>query len=412
MFPYKMETVSPMQEDTVMTITADLNLVKKINKSLVLDRILRRSPVSRAHIAKETGLTKATVSALVGELIDEHLVYETGTGASSGGRKPVMLVFNRLAGYAVGVDLGVNYMLAVLTDLQGTVVDELRRPLRSTSFEDATRELSAAIRTLTERAPESSYGIVGIGIGVPGITDDQGTVLFAPHLGWENAPLKERLETEFGIPVAIDNEANAGAIGEKNFGAGRQSSNLVYVSVGMGIGTGIIIQNELYRGNSGFSGEMGHVSIQAEGKPCRCGNIGCWELYASENALIEMSRELPSVRTAGAAGPDLEELLALAQSGNADVAELFRRVGTYLGVGITNIINIFNPELIIIGNRFTAAEPWLSGPVRSVIDRRSLPFHRRDLRLEFSSLGTRSTVLGAAFLAISQFFAASRISVR
>lgn len=394
-----------------MTITADLNLVKKINKALVLDRLLRRSPVSRAHIAKETGLTKATVSALVGELIDEHLVYETGTGASSGGRKPVMLMFNRLAGYAVGVDLGVNYILAVLTDLKGTVVDELRRPLRGTSFADAVDELAACIRTLTERAPASPYGIVGIGVGVPGITNDQGTVLFAPHLNWENAPLQERLEEQFGIPVVIDNEANAGAIGEKHFGAGRQASNLVYVSVGMGIGTGIIIHNELYRGNSGFSGEMGHVCIQAEGKPCRCGNIGCWELYASENALLEMARELPSLHSqAGEA--DLDALLLLAQQGNADAAELFRRVGTYLGVGITNIINIFNPELIIIGNRFTAAEPWLSEPIRSVIDRRSLPYHRRDLRLEFSSLGARSAVLGAAFFAITRFFAASRVSVR
>lgn len=395
-----------------MTITADLNLVKKINKSLVLDRIIRRSPLSRAHIAKETGLTKATVSALVGELIDEHFVYETGTGASSGGRKPVMLMFNRLAGYAVGVDLGVNYILAVLTDLQGSVVDELRHPLRGTSFEDVIGELTAAVRSLTDRAPASPYGIVGIGIGVPGITDDQGTVLFAPHLGWENAPLQQRLEETFGIPVVIDNEANAGAIGEKQFGAGRHTSNLVYVSVGTGIGTGIIIHNELYRGSSGFSGEMGHVSIQAEGKPCRCGNIGCWELYASENALLEMAASLPSIAAERVSSLDLDTLLALANKGNADVTELFRRVGTYLGVGITNIINIFNPELIIVGNRFTAAEPWLADRVREVIGARSLPYHRRELRLEFSSLGTRSTVLGAAFFAVTQFFAASRISVR
>ncbi|WP_438444500.1 ROK family transcriptional regulator [Gorillibacterium sp. sgz5001074] len=390
-----------------MKMTGDLNLVKKINKSIVLELLQKQSPISRASLAKLTGLTKATVSTLVAELMEENLLYEIGTGESSGGRKPVMLVFRQDAGYAIGVDLGVNYIHAVLTDLKGEIIHEVRRGLKGgASQETVLRELKGCLRTLIAAAPESPYGIVGIGVGVPGITDHQGSVLFAPNLGWRNVPLQRLLEEEFRMPVTIDNEANAGAVGEREFGAGRGVSNLIYISIGIGIGTGIILKNELYRGTSGYSGEMGHISIQADGKPCRCGNIGCWELYASENALLEeASSLLPEDRK------ELEELVKLAEAGSPEATALFERAGYYLGVGITNIINIFNPELIIIGNRFAHAERFLGAAVRRVIDTRSLPYHREKLRLEFAGLGSRSCVAGASSFAVSRFFADRRISV-
>lgn len=390
-----------------MRITGDLNLVKKINKSIVLELLQKQSPISRASLAKQTGLTKATVSTLVAELMEDNLLYEIGTGESSGGRKPVMLVFRQDAGYAVGVDLGVNYIHAVLTDLKGGIVREQRTSMKGGASTDAVLgELKRTLRKLIGQAPPSPYGIVGIGIGVPGITDNKGTVLFAPNLGWRNVPLQRLLEEEFGMPVTIDNEANAGAVGEKEFGAGKNASNLIYISIGIGIGTGIILKNELYRGTSGYSGEMGHISIQADGKPCRCGNIGCWELYASENALLEQAAPLlPEGRN------ELEDLVALAGEGSAEAEALFARAGYYLGVGITNIINIFNPELIIIGNRFAEAERWLGKAVRQVIDTRSLPYHRERLRLEFAGLGARSCVAGASSFAVSRFFADRRVSV-
>lgn len=390
-----------------MKMTGDLNLVKKLNKSIVLELLQKQSPISRASLAKLTGLTKATVSTLVAELMEENLLYEIGTGESSGGRKPVMLVFRQDAGYAIGVDLGVNYIHAVLTDLKGEIVKEVRHGLKvSTSQESVLGELKRHLRALIAAAPESPYGIVGIGIGVPGITDHQGSVLFAPNLGWRNVPLQRMLEEEFKMPVTIDNEANAGAVGEKEFGTGRGVSNLIYISIGIGIGTGIILKNELYRGTSGYSGEMGHISIQADGKPCRCGNIGCWELYASENALLEEAAHLlPDDRR------ELEELVALAEAGSPEAAALFERAGYYLGVGITNIINIFNPELIIIGNRFSDAERFLGESVRKVIYTRSLPYHREKLRLEFAGLGSRSSVAGASSFAVSRFFADRRISI-
>jgi glucokinase-like ROK family protein len=394
-----------------MKTTGDQSLVKKINKSIVLETIKNNFPLSRAQISEMTGLNKGTVSSLVNELIAEDLVYEVGPGQSNGGRRPVMLLFNKVAGYAIGVDLGVNYILTVLTNLRGEIVKEHMTSLNQTSFDFIFNTLKQSIQTMIDHTPPSPYGIVGIGIGIPGIIDDKGTVLFAPNLKWENIDLKNMIANEFPFPVSIDNEANSGALGEKLFGVGKDASNLVYVSAGIGIGTGIIIDNELYKGSSGFSGEMGHLTIEVNGKKCSCGNRGCWEMYASENALLEQAKSL-SIHSDRADKPlDIESLVKMADDGHAEVIHLFNTIGEYLGIGLTNIINTFNPELIIIGNRLSAAKNWLINPIRRVIENRALPFHRKLLRIEFSGLNIYSCALGASSIAVSRFFSENNITV-
>ncbi|WP_274652932.1 ROK family transcriptional regulator [Paenibacillus humicola] len=377
--------------------TGDLAMIKKMNTAIVLESVLRSAPLSRAQISEHTGLNKATVSSLVQNLIDSHLVVENGPGESSGGRKPVMLQFNGNAGYAIGIDLGVNYIRGVLTDLEGAVVASRELALRKHGPGDVLPQLEASIEALRAEMPASPYGLVGIGVGVPGIVNGEGAVLFAPNLDWSHVQLERLLADRFGVPVTIDNEANAGAQGEQKYGAGRGIDNQIYVSVGIGIGTGIILNKELYKGASGFSGELGHLSIEMDGKPCRCGNRGCWELYASENALLEQ------------AGPlgygDFESLLAAAERGDERVAGLLARIGECLGVGIANIVNVFNPEVVIIGNRMSLAERWLREPLRETVARRTLPYHREKLRILFAELADRSAVRGAAYYALSRFFA-------
>ncbi|KRF30509.1 ROK family transcriptional regulator [Paenibacillus sp. Soil787] len=389
-----------------MRQTGDLNLVKKINKSIVLHHIRTNSPISRARIAEITGLTKATVSSLVNELIESSVVEEIGVGESSGGRKPMMLLFNGTAGYAIGVDLGVTDILAVLTDLSGKIIREVRVQHDNASVEKVVELLTTTIRGMIESAPESVYGIIGIGIGVPGICDESGNLLFAPNLGWENVPLQQQIEETFNIPVVIDNEANAGAVGEKQFGAGKDTANLVYVSIGIGIGAGIIIKGELYRGATGFSGEIGHISIQHDGPKCSCGSLGCWELYASEHALLTQAR-----RELNDDAVDLEALLSKAEAGDPTVIALFERLGYYLGIGVVNIINGYNPEYIILGGRLASAERWLMKPLLALLEKRSLPHPRKQLKVAFSELSDRSTVLGAASFAVATFFVETTVSV-
>jgi predicted NBD/HSP70 family sugar kinase len=216
-------------------------------------------------------------------------------------------------------------------------------------------------------------------------------------MGWRDVPLREALDRAFHVPVLIDNEANVGALGEQKYGIGRGISNMVYVSVGIGIGTGLILHQELYKGESGFSGELGHLSVNAHGKPCRCGNRGCWELYASEQALLEKAAEAGYPR-------DLDALLAAARDGDAKVQALLADIGEYLGVGIANIVNVFNPNAVIIGNRLSRAQAWLEPAVRRTVEQRAIGFHLRNAHLLFAELGDRSAVMGAVELAIAAFF--------
>ncbi|QJD84833.1 ROK family transcriptional regulator [Cohnella herbarum] len=378
------------------TPTGDQALIKRINTAIVLEYILRGAPLSRAQISEQSGLNKATVSSLVQDLIDGSLVKEIGTGQSSGGRKPVMLEFIATSGYAIGVDLGVNYIRGVLTDLRGNLVAERTSSLRHPEPEVAVEQLCGCIETLMGEAPASSYGIIGIGVGVPGLVDDKGTILFAPNLKWRDVPLQRLLTERFALPVTIDNEANMGALGEQKYGAGRSINNLIYVSVGIGIGTGLILQKSLYKGASGFSGEMGHLSVEAHGKNCTCGNRGCWEMYASEQALLEQAADLGF--------EDLEALLSAASAGRQDVLDLFSGIGEYLGIGIANIVNVFNPDAVVIGNRMSQARPWLEGILRQTVVQRALGFHLRKVQLLFAELGERSSMMGAAEVAIAGFF--------
>ncbi|WP_433946033.1 ROK family protein [Paenibacillus sp. SN-8-1] len=398
-------------------LTGDQFLVKQINSSIVLDLIRTHSPISRAAVSAKSGLNKGTVSSLVNQLIENGLVEELGQGESSGGRKPVMLSFNQRAGYAIGIDLRIDMASAVLTDLQGSIVQQIESSLESIDSNLVYAVLSRMIRELIASAPESHYGVVGIGVGVPGIVDDNGTVLFAPNLHWKNVNLGGWLREAFQIPVVIDNEANAGAQGEKAFGAGKDRDHLIYLSVSHGIGTGIVINQDIYKGVSGYSGEAGHTTIEADGKPCSCGNYGCWELYASERALLEEARQSDTVHEAAKAyildGDDLrlEHLVQLAESGNEEARRILKNNGHFLGIGIANIINIFNPELIIIGNRIALAEPWIADEIRETVARRALPYHKDKAQIEFSHLNMGATVIGAASLALTQFFDKMRVSV-
>ncbi|UOQ91826.1 ROK family protein [Halobacillus shinanisalinarum] len=389
--------------------TGDQNLVKKINKSVVLNAIEHKGPISRAQISKEEGLNKATVSTMVNELLENKLVYEIGPGQSSGGRKPVMLYFNNHAGHSIGIDLGVNYIRGVLTDLRGNHINEVTQPIDNIEVSSVIHQLNHVITSLINLTPPSPYGIIGIGIGIPGIVDSNGKILFAPNLKWNQVDLRKVVEDTFKIPVTIENEANAGAHGERLYGVGKDVENLVYISVGIGIGTGIIINNKLFKGSSGISGEWGHVTIDGHGNKCPCGNRGCWELYASESVLLEEANKL--IKSESNHEINIEHIINEARNGNQEILDLLYRIGDNLGIGITNIINTFNPEMVIIGNRFSELENWIINPINRVLEDRLSVFHRQDSSIKFSGLKNYSCALGSSSFAISKFLSAQRVSV-
>ncbi|PGT90699.1 MULTISPECIES: ROK family transcriptional regulator [Bacillaceae] len=374
-------------------LTWNQQIVKKNNTLLVFQTITNEEPISRADIAQQTGLNKATVSSLVNELLTKNLVYESGPGESSGGRRPVLLHYNVNAGYSIGIDLGVNYILGVVTDLKGKILLEKTVKVNEHTFIEVTEQIKQVIHSLIKELPKTPYGIIGIGLGIPGIVDKQGEIRVAPNLGWKNSDIKTLLEEEFQIPVIVENEANAGAYGEKQFGVGQDYKNIVYVSAGIGIGVGLILNNELYQGLHGFSGEMGHMVINMNGIPCSCGSKGCWEAYASEHALLK------------SAGSDstLESLIDKAQNQDEKAIALFKETGQYIGYGINNIINTFNPEQIIIGNRLAMAQTWIKQSMLDIIYSHSLSFQQQDLQISFSKHSTHSAALGVAAITTESF---------
>ncbi|MDL4840296.1 ROK family transcriptional regulator [Aquibacillus rhizosphaerae] len=384
-----------------MNQTWNQHVVKKENKTLVLEIIKNQAPISRADVAQVTGLNKGTVSSLVSELIKEQLIQESGPGESSGGRRPVMLLFNHLAGYSIGIDLGVNYLLGVLTDLDGNIVHERKVQYKDSSYQEIMQQLFESIDDLIASTPSSHYGVIGIGIGVPGIVSNEGEILLAPNLNWKRIKLKKMVEDHYELPVIIENEANAGAYGEKMFGVGQDCQDIVYVSAGVGIGIGLILNGSLYKGSAGFSGELGHMTIEVNGLECSCGNKGCWELYASEQALIRKAEQSVTLNSKGY-DLTLDRLNQLAES-DKEATSLFEEIGDYLGVGITTIVNTFNPEQIIIGNRLASTEKWVKPALINRITNYALKQHQNNLKINFSKLNIHSTAMGVIAFTIEKF---------
>jgi glucokinase-like ROK family protein len=398
--------------------TADQLLVKQINKMLVLNTIYKEKTISRAETAKRTGLNKSTVSALVDELLSEGLILEIGTGESQGGRKPINLSIDKAIGSVIGIDLGVNYILSILTNFAGDIIWEKRIIIKNIidSPQQKIHDLFDLINETIQHVPVTRRGIIGIGIGVPGMVNyDKGYVLSAPNLLWENIKLKDLVEEKFNIPTLVDNEANAGAIGEKWFGLGKKASEFLYVSAGIGIGAGIVINNELYRGARGLAGEIGHMTVDLHGIKCTCGNIGCWEEYASEKALIRYFKDnairypnsilLPKGNSEYIDNLNVLQIIDAAIKGDSLAIEGFKNIGYYLGVGVANLINAFNPACVVIGNVLPLAGDILMNELRKEVARRCFSSKYSDVKISSSELYMNACALGAVGLVISRIYA-------
>ena len=387
--------------------TGDLKLVRKLNKSIVFNFIKDHGPVSRAEIAKQTSLNKATVSSLVEELIHENFVREIGTGKSSGGRRPVLLLFNGDAGSVIGVDLGVHYISILLTNLNSEVLWSKETAISpEQSPEEIIDTLVSLIQQAVQLAPQTTHGILGIGVGVPGIVDyKNGSVLLAPNLNWRKTPLKRILEEHTKLPVYLDNEANMAALGEKMFGAGNGYDHMAYISSGIGIGVGLILNDELYRGAIGYAGEMGHMTIERNGLKCPCGNRGCWEMYASEKAFYMRMKE--DYRLADVSRTSFYDYVNEANRGNDRVIANLNETGEYLGIGVANIVNTFNPNLVVIGNTLAAGGKWIFNPIEKTLATRALHFSTEHVKVVRSQLGDRACAIGSVSSILQNLFAVS-----
>ncbi len=334
----------------------DVNDVRDINQTVFLHLIRERQPISRADIAKFTGLRAGTVSSIVNRLIRSNLVYEGTEGPSSGGRRPRNLYINAESFYVLAVDIGVLDTVFAVSDFNGRILQE-RSILTEGDGEKFLRRLSDEIEELVKtQYPRARFGAVGV--SVPGLIDrDTGTVEVSPNLEWENVPVREILEKRLGLPVFVENDANAAAFSELWYGPVEESNvrTLLFILVVEGLGTGLIINGELHVGSRLGLGGFGHMSIDPNGELCSCGRRGCWETFASERATVERFHRVTAKQGLPLVG--LPELIALANKNDKMALESIRITGEYLGEGISNLVHGIYPETVVIGGNITAAWP-------------------------------------------------------
>jgi glucokinase-like ROK family protein len=376
-----------------------------------MDRIRLDAPLSRAEVSDRTGLNRSTVSSIVGELIERGFVQETILQDSKIGRPGMLLQFNPGGGFAVGIEIGVDFISIILTNF---IAEILWRKRISMAKEATQFEIIEYAENLLDEA--ISFGkiqglsLLGIGVGVPGLVDQsQGKLVFAPNLKLSNMPLRLMWTQRFNTPVFIENEANSAALGEYFCGAAHGKDDFIYMSTGVGLGGGIMIGGQLFKGGNGYAGEIGHTTIYAGGETCGCGSNGCWETYVGPRAIV---RRILQTISEGATSiiPDMVEgdmqkvtmaLVVEAANRNDDVAlTALHEVGVDLGVGISNLINIFNPELVIMGGALSLASPWLINAIRESLQNRVLPPLLEKVSVIPSTLGLDSCVMGTVALVL------------
>jgi predicted NBD/HSP70 family sugar kinase len=371
-------------------ITGSKELIRDINNNIVLETIINSVSISRASLAKKLGLTKATISTIVQELIYKDLVQEIGSGNTSLGRKPILLSFNKTAGYTISIDLGVENISALLTNLRGEKyqLKQIKTPKDTSALIDV---LIGLIESMKKLAPQTTYGLIGLSLGIHGIVSNN-KVIFAPYYTISGIQFSDELERYFDIPVTLENEANLSVIGEKTFIY--DYPNIANISVHAGIGLGLIINNKLYTGFSGYSGEFGHTIIEIDGKECPCGNHGCLEQYISERVLLQDFAERKGILDI-----DFKRFLSMYQTGDKDAILIVNKFIKYMSLCVNNVLNAYNPNIVIINSSFTTFNPELIGQIINSLDSKMNCFQK----IIGSHLQDSSILLGGACVSIQKF---------
>jgi glucokinase-like ROK family protein len=396
-------------------VTGSFQLMKKINKTLILDIIRQHGPISRAEIAKMTKLTAPTVTNLVRDLLSTGIVVEGERMDSTGGRKPIMLKINPKAYYSIGVDIGVSKIVTIITDLEANIQEKVKVDLghiQDGSIIDITKE---TIKEALEKSGIEKDKFIGIGIGMHGLVNaETGTAIFAPNFGLHDVPMKQIIEEEFAIPTYLDNDVRAMALGESWFGHGKEVDNFIVVNVGMGIGAAIVFNHEVYHGVSKSAGEIGHTTVLEDGPKCNCGNYGCLEVLAAgpsiaKQAVREIKRGSITSLTDRVKDDRLEEITAKmvfeeAEKGDSLSLQIMNSTGKFLGIGIANTINILNPELVILGGGVTQAGELLLEPIIQTVMHRAMEVPASNVRILPTMLGEDVGAIGAATLVLKTLF--------
>jgi glucokinase len=386
------------------TITA--TEMRGINRSAILEIIRRESPIARTTIAKQLNISLPTVMRIADQLIEEGFVQPQGKTEWSGGRRRPLLEFNSHGNVVLGVDMGGSKLYGALSEIGGAIIAEAEADRKGAEGEDCYRLLTGLIDDLLDCPELRSRRVRGIGVGAPGITHHrEGIVKWAYALNWKDFPLKARLNKRYKLPITVDNDVNLAALGELWFGAGQDAQNMVLITLGAGIGAGIIIDGTLYRGSNEASGEIGHMIPGREFLGKSYVDFGVLESLASATGMI---KKIPK-NSSAANNPSIEAIFEAYRQGQAWARNLLEDVTDTLAIAIANLTVLLDPELIVLGGPLTPHAGFLA----EGISRRMQGTIPSAPRLETSNLGLRATVMGAIVTVLhntSNFYVVHKLS--
>jgi predicted NBD/HSP70 family sugar kinase len=380
--------------------------IRNINRQIVLNYVREREPISRAEIARETALQRSTVSTIIESLKDDGLIEEIGAGESTGGRRPTLLRLRATGSTAIGVDVSPARTTIATSDLAGRIT--VRESFKtSRNPKQVIRRVIDCVREIA--AQDSTGTIEGLGVSLPGLVDPAtGRVIYVPYFQWRDLPIAEEISSATGLQVTIDNDANAAALAELWFGRPEVSEarDFILVLVAEGVGTGVVIDGQIYRGERGAAGEFGHMVIGPDAPvACSCGNHDCWEAFSSGRAAL--AYYLKSSRPSDTLfSIDFAQLIERALNNEKAAVDALLKTAHYLGIGISNLIVGLSPEAVVVGGMITRAWPLIADELGATVDksiRRGLP----SARIVRSTLGDQPSLVGATSLVLARKFASA-----
>jgi predicted NBD/HSP70 family sugar kinase len=371
------------------------------NRDRVTAALREAGAASRSELARRTGMSRTTVSSIVAELEAAGVLVERedDPGASPrGGRPPRRLSFSRSAGVAVGIDFGKRHLGVAAADLSHAILAEAQRPVRAEDPAEAGLDAAVAlVEEVMEEAGVTREQVVGVGLGLPGPIDRRSGRVGSSSIlpGWVGVRAADELGKRLALPVAVDNDANLGALAELHWGAAAGRKDVAYLKISTGIGAGLVLDGRVYHGTGGLAGEIGHAIVDEQGPVCRCGKRGCLETLAGASALAELlePRLGRAISTA--------ELLSLATSGDSGARRVIADAGRHIGGVVATLCDLFNPELIVVGGELGRAGDVLLDPMREQVHRNAIPATARDVEIVEGVLGPRAELLGALALVLA-----------
>ena len=395
----------------------NLSDIRLINRSVIFRTVREAGTISRSDLARQTGLNPATITHITRELLNQGLIIEAGPGKSRGGRRTALLQINAQHAYIIAVRLSRHNIQSILTDLN--LENVIRRMITSSSLtHPADISIPAMFDLIESMILESGLDrnkILGIGICAPGPLDAHKGILYEPpnFPGWPRTPIREIFETKLGFPTFLDNDANAAALAEKLFGCAKDLENYVYILIEDGVGGGVMINGDIYRGEFDVAGEIGHMTIEINGPQCDCGNYGCLELYISPDSVEDRVRQAilngRSSLVEDLVQGDLDKIsfdliVQAALESDAVAVDAIQIFTDALTVGIVNVINSFDPEAVLLGGKIGVAKELIYEQLKQQTFQRLMPRGEKITNIYFSELNSDAPIIGAFSLVLQELF--------